>query len=438
MKSFNMVMTQNKEITRRILDINDVLSKVDNYCHTSETNIQLVQEIDLRKQLEIELKNLHEDLEEKMYIRTRELEKANQKLNEIVKQQNITEEKLRTSEGLYRDILENTIEGIFQTTQGGKYIHINRSLAGIYGYSSVKEMLIVLNDIENQLYVDPKRRCEFKLILEKQNTIENFESQIYKKDGTVIWIKENARSVRDSDGVLLYYEGTVTDINRRRNATEAIIMTNKASNRFVPYRLLKLLGKSSIIDLKLNDNIHQRMTILFADIRSFTTLSEQLTPIENFNFLNSFLSRMGPIIKENEGFIDKYIGDSIMALFNNAQDAYIASLEMLKELKQYNQDRRKSGYNSIKIGIGINTGDVIVGIIGEEDRLEGTVIGNTVNTASRIEQLTKTYNVPLLIGEDTFKELTLESQENCRFIDTTTVKGKKNEVTIFEVKTFYL
>jgi two-component system sensor histidine kinase ChiS len=137
---------------------------------------------------------------------------------------------------------------------------------------------------------------------------------------------------------------------------------NIASGRFVPHKFLQLLNKESIIDVALGDNVQQEMSIVFSDIRDFTTLSESMTPEDNFKFINAYLSRMESAIVENNGFIDKYIGDAIMALFSgSADDAVKAGIAMLHRLADYNQYRANSGDVPIKIGIGINTGSLMLG-----------------------------------------------------------------------------
>ena len=338
---------------------------------------------------------------------------------------------LKEMEARYKDIFENTIEGIFQTTPEGMYIRVNESLAKIYGYDSTEELVSTFNNIETQLYVLPQRRQEFISQLENQDRLINFQSQVYRKDKTMIWIKENARAVRDLSGNLLYYEGTVSDISEGKVAMQTLIETNESANRFVPHQLVSLLGKNHLTELNLDDHAEKKMSILFSDIRSFTKLSEQMKPIEIFNFLNSYLRTMGPIMRKNGGFIDKYIGDSIMALFESAQDAYQAAMEMREELKRYNIGRKKNGYQPIKIGIGINTGRVIVGTIGERHRIEGTVIGDAVNIAARIEQLTKRYHIPLLIAKNTFDLLDSEAQQTFQFIETTMLQGKSKKIAIY-------
>ncbi|HEY9729111.1 MAG TPA: ATP-binding protein [Chroococcales cyanobacterium] len=209
---------------------------------------------------------------------------------------------------------------------------------------------------------------------------------------------------------------------------------NIAYRRFVPYEFLQLLNKESIIDVRLGDQVHQEMSILFSDIRDFTTLSETMTPEENFRFINSYLCRMEPAIVEYHGFIDKYIGDAIMALFSGcADDAVNAGIAMLQRLANYNQHRAKSGYTPIKIGIGINTGSLMLGTVGGTNRMDGTAISDAVNLASRLETLTKTYGVSMLISQQTLARLDDPTQYCIRFIEQVKVKGKSKAVAVFEV-----
>ncbi|HIK31172.1 MAG TPA: response regulator [Oscillatoriales cyanobacterium M59_W2019_021] len=209
---------------------------------------------------------------------------------------------------------------------------------------------------------------------------------------------------------------------------------NAAYSRFVPKQFLQLLQKDSIVDVKLGDNTLKEMSILFSDIRSFTTISEKMTPEENFRFINSYLSRMEPVIMANRGFIDKYIGDSIMALFSgSADDAIQAGIAMLHTLVEYNQHRANVGYPPVKIGIGINTGSLMLGTVGGINRMDGTVISDAVNLASRIESLTKEYGVSLLISHQTFAKLQNPSAYNMRLIERLKVKGKSKSVAVFEI-----
>ncbi|MBL0265923.1 MAG: HAMP domain-containing protein [Leptospiraceae bacterium] len=204
--------------------------------------------------------------------------------------------------------------------------------------------------------------------------------------------------------------------------------------RFVPFEFLNFLDKKSITEISLGDQVNQEMTVFFSDIRSFTKLSESMSPSQTFNFINSYLKRMGPLIRENKGFIDKYIGDSIMAIFPTDPDyAILAGISIRKELNLYNQHRLSYGYPPINIGIGIHTGNLMLGTIGESQRMDTTVIADSVNLASRIEGLTKFYGVTTLITETTKSKLKNINQFNMRFIGLVQVAGKEESVGIYEV-----
>ncbi|MCP4399790.1 MAG: GAF domain-containing protein [bacterium] len=218
---------------------------------------------------------------------------------------------------------------------------------------------------------------------------------------------------------------------------EKIKRKNIAFERFVPTEFLSRLGKKEVEEITLGEVSKEKLSVLFSDIRSFTSLSEIMTPEENFRFLNNYLKYIGPVIEKNGGFIDKYIGDAIMALFsgNNvgvADDAIVSARGMLEKLREYNQHRQNVGYRPIAIGIGIHTGPLMLGTIGFEQRMESTVIGDTVNLASRMEGLTKQYAIAIAITSDTFQGLMNPASFLIREIDTVQVKGKKLPITVYE------
>ncbi|MCT7989148.1 CHASE2 domain-containing protein [Laspinema olomoucense] len=209
---------------------------------------------------------------------------------------------------------------------------------------------------------------------------------------------------------------------------------NAAYGRFVPHDFLHFLGQESIVDVKLGNHIKKEMTVLFSDIRDFTSLSEEMSPEETFHFINSYLSRVSPIIRDRNGFIDKYIGDAIMALFpNSADDAVSGAIAMQDQVKLFNEHRQENGQIPIQIGIGLHTGSLMLGTIGEAERMESTVISDAVNLASRLEGLTKQYGSAILISEDTLNQLENREMYQYRFLDRVQVKGKKASVAVFEI-----
>ncbi len=223
-------------------------------------------------------------------------------------------------------------------------------------------------------------------------------------------------------------------IHNQNLAIDTLNQTNTAYRRFIPREFLNYLNRDSIIEVQLGDQIKKEMTVLFSDIRSFTTLSESMNPKENFNFLNEYLMKMGPIIRLNNGFIDKYIGDAIMALFpDKADDAVNTAVEMFKTLSQYNMSRVENNEIPIDIGIGIHTGDLMLGTIGESERMETTVIADAVNLSSRLEGLTKKYKIKIAISRNVIDRMHNPDIFHFRFVDKVLVKGKKQSVDVYEV-----
>jgi len=208
----------------------------------------------------------------------------------------------------------------------------------------------------------------------------------------------------------------------------------EAYSRFVPKQFLEYLGKDSFVDIKLGDQIQKEMTVLFSDIRSFTEISEKMTPKENFDFINYYLGYMEPVIRNNNGFIDKYIGDSIMALFSDSpENAINAAIEMRIKLSQFNQVMDQFGKPVINSGIGIHFGTLMLGVVGGEGRMDGTVISDAVNLASRLEGLTKIYGSSIIISQDTLIKIENPDLYQYRFLDIVKVKGKKEPSYIFEI-----
>lgn len=206
--------------------------------------------------------------------------------------------------------------------------------------------------------------------------------------------------------------------------------------RFIPREFLEHLQKADFFDLRLGDHVKKEMTIFFSDIRAFTELSERLTPEESFAFINSYLSRVVPIINEHGGFIDKYMGDGIMALYakdGGADAAVESAVEMQVKMVEYNGHRAKMDYRPISMGIGIHTGPLMLGVVGVTDRMEGTVISDAVNLSSRLQSIAKAFNIPLVISERTFMQLEDPGKYKYRFIGKVRVKGKDAPVSVFEI-----
>jgi adenylate cyclase len=206
----------------------------------------------------------------------------------------------------------------------------------------------------------------------------------------------------------------------------------QAASRFVPQAFLKILKKESITEIKIGDCTEQEMSVLFLDIRSFTTLSEKSTPAEIFILLNSLMDCLDPAIIKNNGFIDKYIGDALMALFTNPNDAVQAAIDMQANLKMFNEKRALDRLPPLAVGIGINSGSLLLGTVGFKDRMDCSVISDAVNVASRVETLTRVYGADILISEQTYQRIEADKFLS-RSLGYTTVKGKIQPIKIYEI-----
>lgn len=208
---------------------------------------------------------------------------------------------------------------------------------------------------------------------------------------------------------------------------------NKAISRFVPNEFLHALGKSDITQITLGDTAEKEVTVFFSDIRDYTSIAEALSPEENFKFVNRYNGRMGPIIQNNQGFVNQYLGDGIMAIFpNSPADALRSAIEMQRVIRSYNQERIAANRSPIKVGMGLHTGSLIMGITGDENRLDATTISDSVNSAARIESLTKYYGTSILLSEVSLKKIKNLDEFHFRYLGEVQVKGKQKPLKIYE------
>ena len=207
----------------------------------------------------------------------------------------------------------------------------------------------------------------------------------------------------------------------------------EVTGRFIPNEFIKSLGKDRITDVILGDHVHTDVSVMFTDIRDYTTLSEQMSPKDNFEFINAYNGRIGPIVQENNGFINQFLGDAIMALFpQNPEDGLKTTIKIQEKLRDYNLLRMSKGRKPIKTGMGLHTGPLIMGITGDDRRMDAAIISDTVNTASRIESLSKHYHSNIILSEASIKGLENPGDFHFRFLGKVQVKGKHNVLNIFE------
>lgn len=336
---------------------------------------------------------------------------------------------IQQAEEKYRSIFENSVEGIFQSTPDGHFLSANPSLVDLYGYESLEELWASITDIEHQLYVLPDRRAKFMRLIEEKGSVSDFESQVYCKDGSIIWISETARAVRDRNGNLLYYEGTVANITARKQAEEALRIEQEKAELL----LLNILPKPIADRLKQNPqsiaDSFADVTVLFADLVNFTRLSEQISPTELVERLNRIFSAFD-VLAEKHGLEKiKTIGDSYMVVGglpmvrpDHAEAIAEMALDMISEIIRFNAEYKQA----FNIRLGINTGPVVAGVIGIKKFIYD-LWGDTVNTASRMES----HGVPgcIQVTEVTYQRLQNQYLFEARGVIP--VKGKGEMMTYF-------
>lgn len=204
-----------------------------------------------------------------------------------------------------------------------------------------------------------------------------------------------------------------------------------AYSKFVPFSSIKLLGHESVLDLRLGDFQERNLTVLFCDIRNFTKMCETMAPQDILLFLNSYIGKISPAIQKHNGFIDKFIGDCIMAIFTNPNDAINAAVEMQKLLWSFNISNRLGYRKAVEVAIGIHSGKSIFGPVGYGNKMELTVLSDNVNIASRIGNLNKNFETTILVSGDSFKNWTGDSDS--RYLGSVSVRGRSFPVSLYEI-----
>ncbi|WP_061248244.1 adenylate/guanylate cyclase domain-containing protein [Leptospira alstonii] len=219
-----------------------------------------------------------------------------------------------------------------------------------------------------------------------------------------------------------------------QDMSESLKKVNSSYRLFVPKELLKILNKHDILDIKLGDIVEEEMSLLYNEIRTFSDHSEKMTGKENFEFINSFLGKVGPVIRERDGFIDKYFGEAFLALFPpQPEKALESAVEIQRILREFNRERIANGKDPVRSGSGIHTGPILLGTIGEAERMESTVISPSVNVASKIGQLSRMYDSSLLITDSTLFRLTNSSGYFYRVVDRIQIRDQRSIYTVLEV-----
>ena len=210
-----------------------------------------------------------------------------------------------------------------------------------------------------------------------------------------------------------------------------------AQDRFVPYQFLRSLNRSDIVEVEIGDHAQKEVSVFFSDIRSFTSLIERLPAAEALIFINSYFATAEPAIQGHGGFIDTYLGDGIMALFDaagsNADDAVAGAIAMQHALGRFNAARLAQGLRAVHTGIGINTGTVMLATLGGGRSLKCGVVGDAVNLAARVEGLTRRYEVGVLISDATLSAMRAPERVGKRRVGRVRVKGREQPLTLYEI-----
>ena len=233
-------------------------------------------------------------------------------------------------------------------------------------------------------------------------------------------------------------EETRASLLRLEKLNQSLVEMNEAFGRFVPRPFLQALGMNSPLDATLGARASASTTVMFADLRNFTTISEQLEAQEIFAFINRYLAHVAPRIRENEGFVVHYLGDGILALFNGPpEQAVRAAVEMQVALKEALQGGALSASlppgTEVTLGIGLHYGRIEMGIVGESGRWDSSVISDAVNTASRVEGLTKVFGTEILITGDLSDRMQKVGGLQTRRLGRVEVKGRHERVDVYEV-----
>jgi len=332
---------------------------------------------------------------------------------------------LQAAEEKYRRIFENALEGIYQSTADspGKFLAVNPALARIYKYDSPDQLIASISDIDAQIYVDSDRRRQFIESICTNERITNFESEVYCRDGCKIWITENAKAVRDEQGNILFYEGSVQDITAKRMAESALRQEQAKSERL----LLNILPKTVAERLKSEQismiaDSYSDVSILFADIVEFTAVASRISPKELVGLLNRIFSAFDTLAEKYHLEKIKTIGDEYMVVGGlpdpnpyHAQAIADMALDMQQVIKQFHTKH----HPTMNLRIGINTGSVVAGVIGQT-KFSFDLWGDAVNLASRME----TQGEPGRIQVSEMTYLRLRDQFHCTRRGLIPIKGK--------------
>ncbi|MGG6264825.1 adenylate/guanylate cyclase domain-containing protein [Leptolyngbya sp. AN03gr2] len=294
----------------------------------------------------------------------------------------------------------------------------------------------------SRAYINLRKRQEAEAQLRDENLRQaQYIEQVNKLTKAAVSVEDNSFRPEDLEEVSdrpdelgqlsRVFVQMVDTVNTREQELKRL---NQSFARFFPGEYLQFLRKESVTEVQLGDYVSKTMAVMFSDIRSFTSISESMTPQENFAFVNAYLKRVSPEIRNHYGIIVKFLGDGMMAVFpDGADDAVAAGVAKQLRVQEYNVDRMERGFLPVQVGIGIHVGHMMLGMVGETNRIQGDAFSDNVNLTSRLEGLTKYYGVSMLISGQTLEYLSNPDQYQFRFLDRAIVKGRIEPITVYEV-----
>ncbi|MDD4816299.1 MAG: adenylate/guanylate cyclase domain-containing protein [Clostridia bacterium] len=230
-------------------------------------------------------------------------------------------------------------------------------------------------------------------------------------------------------------EHNLNKINETFKEKENIIKkTNLEYEKFIPKQFIKFLGKSSILELELGNQVQKEVTTVFVDIHNSTTMSTTLSLEENFNYINSYLNIVSPIIRKYNGFIDKYLGDGVLAVFIKPENALECGVAITKAVEAKNMSSKF--LPNLDVCTSVNTGEVVFGVVGDEERKSPTIISDTVNLASKMEDFNKYFGSKIVFSKRTLNSLKIDYPLSYRYVGSLTF-GDKEYISLFESLEYY-
>lgn len=363
-------------------------------------------------------------------------------------------EKLRFEEALKgKHIYELQHDGVVILDAEGRFVYANkaflffanvRSIKAKSGNMHYKELLEFEEEFENKIeksLVDHMREsyrevnlCLFNQYCMKVSlAINSLVNEGGKITGTLLCIQDLSEEWR----LHMKYKGIIKELEIKNEQLEK---KSKLFKKFVPEDVIHYLtDKKDELDMSFDMVKKGIFSVLFLDIRNFTRISEFLNSDDCVHLVNSVFSFIQPCINKHGGFIDKFLGDGLMALFkwsdgaNDSMRAVAAAMDIQKKLRFYNANHEGDDWPTIEMGFGISTGHIIIGMVGTDERYESTAMGNAVNLASRLEQLTKDYKCTTIISEYTLNSLSEDVKLVTRALGFVNVKGFKEKISIHEV-----